>query len=192
MPPSSQPPFPNIFKEIGGEMRYVRITNAFFIAATVLQPLFAQLAKIFGRKIPMLTCLVLFMLGGGLASGSKNPGMFITGPTIQGKGSGGIYALINIVCCDVVALRDRGKYMGIINAWAGIASGLGPVMGGAFGNVNWSWIFYINLHIFAVPLVTIFFLMRIETGQSDAQSGKGVGRRTRQLHFCSQHDINPV
>lgn len=173
-------PLPTIVEEIGGERQYVWIANSFVIAATVLQPLFGQLANILGRKIPILTCLILFMLGSGLAGGSKSPGMFITGRTIQGAGAGGIYVLIDVVCCDLVALRDRGKYLGIVNAWAGVASGLGPVVGGTFGRGNWPWIFYINLPLCALPLITIFFVMRMKTGLTDAQPAKGLGK-LRQL-----------
>ncbi|KAI0893529.1 MFS general substrate transporter [Annulohypoxylon nitens] len=173
-------PLPTIVEEIGGETQYVWIANSFVIAATVLQPLFGQLANVFGRKIPILTSLILFMLGSGLAGGSRNPGMFITGRTIQGAGAGGIYVLIDIVCCDLVPLRDRGKYLGIVNACAGVASGLGPVVGGAFGRDNWPWIFYINLPICALPLVTIFLVMRTKTGLTDLQSAKGL-RKLRQL-----------
>lgn len=173
-------PLPTIVEDIGGDRQYVWIANSFVIAATVLQPLVGQLANVLGRKIPTLMCLALFMLGSGLAGGSRTPGMFITGRTIQGAGAGGIYVLTDILCCDLVPLRDRGKYMAIINAWAGVASGLGPVVGGAFGDGKWPWIFYINLPICAVPLVTIFLLMRMKTGHAPAQSAKGIGK-LRQL-----------
>lgn len=173
-------PLPTIVEEIGGETLYVWIANSFVIAATVVQPLWGQLANILGRKIPILTCLVLFMLGSGLAGGSKGPGMFIAGRSIQGAGAGGVYVLIDIVCCDLVALRDRGKYLGFINAGAGVASALGPVLGGAFGRGSWPWIFYINLPICAVPLVTIFFVMRMKTGVVDIQSASWLGK-VRQL-----------
>jgi MFS family permease len=173
-------PLPTIVEDIGGERDYVWIANSFTIAATVVQPLCGQLADLLGRKIPIVTCLVLFMLGSGLAGGSEGPGMFITGRAIQGAGAGGIYVLIDVVCCDLVPLRDRGKYLGIINAWAGVASGLGPVLGGAFGNGTWPWIFYINLPICVLPLATIMLTMRVNTGRIDAQRATPLAR-LRQL-----------
>ncbi|KAI1264480.1 hypothetical protein F5Y18DRAFT_390577, partial [Xylariaceae sp. FL1019] len=75
-------PLPTIVEDIGGETQYVWIANSIVIAATVLQPLWGQLANLLGRKLPVVTCLVLFMVGSGLAGGSKNPGMFITGRAI--------------------------------------------------------------------------------------------------------------
>jgi MFS family permease len=77
-------PLPTIVEDIGGERDYVWIANSFTIAATVVQPLCGQLADLLGRKIPIVTCLVLFMLGSGLAGGSEGPGMFITGYLLPG------------------------------------------------------------------------------------------------------------
>lgn len=174
-------PLPTIVEDIGGEAQYVWIANSFVVAATVVQPLLGQLANMFGRKAPILTCLVLFMIGSGVAGGARNPGMFIAGRAIQGAGAGGIYVLIDVVCCDLVALRDRGKYLGIINSFAGVASGVGPVVGGAFGRGNWPWIFYLNLPLCALPLITIFFVMRNKTSAADAQPNTGVLAKLGQL-----------
>ncbi|KAI1077232.1 major facilitator superfamily domain-containing protein [Whalleya microplaca] len=93
-----------------------------------------------------------------------NATMIIAGRTVQGVGAGGIYVLIDIVCCDLVPLRDRGTYLAIVNSWAGIAAALGPVLGGALGERHWRWIFYMNLPICALPLATISLFMNAKTG----------------------------
>lgn len=117
---------PLISEEIGGARDYVWIANSFVFASAVLQPLIGQLANILGRKLPLITSILLFMLGSGLAGGARNPAMLITGRTVQGLGAGGIYVLIEIVCCDLVPLRERGKYLAIVNVWAAVAAALGP------------------------------------------------------------------
>lgn len=63
--------------------------------------------------------------------------MLIAGRSIQGVGAGGMYVLIDIICCDLVPLRERGKYLGIINSLAAVAAAIGPVLGGALGRSNW-------------------------------------------------------
>ena len=57
---------------------------------------------------------------------------------IQGVGGGGVIALSYVIITDMVGLRERGKWIGIVNmSWA-IGSVSGPVIGGAFAvNVTW-------------------------------------------------------
>ncbi|KAK4209467.1 putative MFS-type transporter YusP [Rhypophila decipiens] len=155
---------PTITAQLGGSSVYVWIGNSFVLAASAIQPMVGQLSDILGRKTPTVASVVLFTLGSGLAGGAVNPVMFIAGRAIQGLGAGGIYVLIDIIACDLVPLRDRGKWLGIINAWAGVAAALGPVLGGVLGQDNWRWIFYLNLPICGVALVTIMLFMHVNTG----------------------------
>jgi MFS family permease len=106
---------PTITAKLDGSAVYVWIANCFVFAATAVQPLVGQLADILGRKVPTVACVALFTLGSGIAGGAANPAMFIAGRSIQGIGAGGIYLLIDIIACDLVLLRDRGKWLGIIN-----------------------------------------------------------------------------
>jgi MFS family permease len=65
---------PTITREIGGAELYVWIANSYMFASTVPQPLYGQIANIFGRKNPMLFAIFLFALGSGLAGGTHSPG----------------------------------------------------------------------------------------------------------------------
>lgn len=105
---------PTITAEIGGAEKYVWIANSFVVASSVPQPLFGQLANVFGRRLPFIASTTLFALGSGIAGGAHNVAMLVAGRTIQGVGAGGIYVLLDIVCCDLVPLSKRGKYLGLM------------------------------------------------------------------------------
>ena len=137
---------PRITADIGSvEQEYVWIANSFVVASCVIQPLVGQLADIFGRRTPLIIATALFALGSGVAGGSNSVDMMIAGRTVQGVGAGAIYVLLDIVCCDLVSLRERGKYVGLMNAWAGVAAAIGPVIGGALADANWPWM-YVDHH----------------------------------------------
>lgn len=138
---------PTIIKDIGGDRDYVWIANSFLVASSVPQPLFGQLADVFGRRIPLIFSVSLFALGSGIGGGANSPGMLMVGRTIQGVGAGGIYVLLDIVCCDLVPLRERGKYLGLTFSWSGVAAALGPPVGGALAEADWRWVFWINLPV---------------------------------------------
>ncbi|KAI0435794.1 MFS general substrate transporter [Xylaria telfairii] len=142
--------------------KYVEVANCFLFAQTVVQPGIAQLCNIFGRRWPMIITVVIFALGSGIAGGAKNTATIIAGRTVQGLGSGGIMLLVELIVCDLVPLRERGKYLGIVLSTAALGSIVGPVVGGALADVNWRWCFYLNLPICALVIPIQFLFLRIK------------------------------
>lgn len=86
----------------------------------------------------MLTALTFFFVGTVVASVAKNFTYMLVGRSIQGVGGGGIIALSEVIVTDIVPLRHRGSYVGILSAMWSIGSVLGPILGGGFAqNVTW-------------------------------------------------------
>ncbi|CAH0022309.1 unnamed protein product [Clonostachys rhizophaga] len=158
---------PKITADIGGGSQFVWIANCFVISSTVLQPLFGQIADIFGRRYPLAFSILVFALGSGIGGGSHNVGMLIAGRTVQGVGAGGIYVLIDIVCCDLVPLRERGKYLGLMFSGAGVAAALGPPVGGALAEADWRWIFWMNLPICGLALALLLVFLKPRSRSTD-------------------------
>ncbi|KAI1405346.1 MFS general substrate transporter [Hypoxylon fuscum] len=155
---------PEIIDSVGGASQYVWIANSFVVSSAVLQPLTGQLANALGRRGPLIASTALFALGSGVAGGARNAAMLIAGRVVQGVGAGGINVLLDIVCCDLVPLRERGKYLGLMFSWSGVAAALGPPVGGALAQANWRWIFWMNLPVCGLALAALLFFMRVKTG----------------------------
>lgn len=69
-----------------------------------------------------------------------------------------------MIVSDVVPLRERGKYQGILGAVVAIANGIGPVIGGALASASiekesWRWIFRLNLPLTVLTTLCVFFFM---------------------------------
>lgn len=135
------------------------------------------MSNIFGRKPLILTALAFFFAGTLVAGLSKNFTHMLVGRSIQGVGGGGLIALSEIIVTDLVPLRLRGQYFGILSAMWSVGSVTGPILGGGFSQeVSWvsdtqnsphmqwpltlpqRWIFYINFPFigFGVAFVLLF------------------------------------
>ncbi|RYP84559.1 hypothetical protein DL769_001147 [Monosporascus sp. CRB-8-3] len=118
-----------------------------------------------------MASITLFILGSGIAGGAWDSATLISGRTIQGIGTGGLYVLLDIVCCDLVPQRQRGKYLGPMNSFAGIAAALGPALGGAIAQASWRWIFYMNIPISGVAIIGVWMFMRMVKGPRNSHLG---------------------
>lgn len=63
-----------VSSDIGGQEQYVWFANVSTITMTAVQPLFGQLANVFGRRSITLLALGIFVLGSGVSGGAMNPG----------------------------------------------------------------------------------------------------------------------
>jgi MFS family permease len=94
----------------------------------------------------MLTSVAIFTLGSGICGGSNSANMLIAGRAVQGIGAGGINMLIDLIVCDLVPLRERSQFVGLLFIVVSVGSALGPYIGGAIvDSTTWRWVFYFNL-----------------------------------------------
>ncbi|KAI1120768.1 MFS general substrate transporter [Nemania abortiva] len=152
---------PSILKDVGKSSAWVWIANAYFLTMTAFQPLFGQAANVFGRRSTTLLATFLFAVGSAVCGSAPSLGALIAGRAIQGAGSGAISILIEINIADLVPLRERPQYMSIVLVGYTVAACLGPVIGGLFAqHATWRWIFYLNLPISGLALVSLWFFLR--------------------------------
>jgi MFS family permease len=88
--------------------------------------------------------------------------MLIGGRTVQGLGAGGIFMMADLIICDLVPIRERAKYMGMVMSTAVIGTAIGPVVGGGLAQANWRLVFWINLPISIPALIVLFFFLKLK------------------------------
>ncbi|KAL8846330.1 MAG: hypothetical protein Q9221_008570 [Calogaya cf. arnoldii] len=136
--------------------------TSFLLCSTIFQPSFASFSHIFGRKPMILTALVFFLIGAIVAAVARNFPVLLAGRSLQGIGGGGLIALTEIVVADLVPLRLRGQWFGLISAMWALGSVSGPIIGGAFAQgANWRWIFWINLPFIGIAFVFVPLFLKL-------------------------------
>ncbi|KAF7136999.1 hypothetical protein CNMCM5793_006750 [Aspergillus hiratsukae] len=140
------------------------ISGAYFVTSTCFQLLYGRLSDIWSRKYVLFTGLAIFFFGSLAASLAQSATQLIIFRAFTGIGGGGLMTVAQMIVSDVVPLRERGKYQGILGAVVALANGIGPVIGGALAsasieNESWRWIFRLNLPLTALTTLCVFFFM---------------------------------
>ncbi|OLN97761.1 putative transporter C3H1.06c 6 [Colletotrichum chlorophyti] len=146
------------------------IASGYFITSTVGQLLYGRLSDIWSRKVILLIGLAIFFTG-SLASSLANTGtQLIIFRAWTGIGGGGLMTVAQMIVSDVVPLRERGKYQGILGSVVAIANGIGPVIGGALASRSrdsWRWIFRLNMPLTLLCTLCVLFIMPLRKVEGD-------------------------
>jgi EmrB/QacA subfamily drug resistance transporter len=169
---------PRIVDQLSGLDRYTWVATIYLLISTILVPIYGKLADLLNRKTLQLWSVSIFLLGsflcglagefGSLPLLGDGMSQLIVFRGIQALGGAGIFALAFIIVADLYPPRERGKVSGIFGSVFGLASVVGPLVGGfltdrAGGWIphveGWRWIFYVNLPLGLIALIFIIARM---------------------------------
>jgi EmrB/QacA subfamily drug resistance transporter len=138
------------------------VTSAYLLTYAVPLLVTGRLGDRFGPKNIYLIGLVIFTLASlwcGLSNNLPGSGIgnLIVARAVQGLGAGMMTPQTMAVITRTFAPEKRGTAMALWGATAGVATLVGPILGGVLvDGLGWEWIFFVN-----VPIGIIAFVMAL-------------------------------
>ena len=106
--------------------------SSYLLTTTSLQPSFGRVYTYFDVKYTYLIALVIFEIGSVICAAATSSPLFIIGRAVAGAGAAALYSGGITIIGFSVPLRKRAIYIAALSSMFGIASVVGPVLGGAF------------------------------------------------------------
>ena len=157
---------PTIVGDLGGAAHMAWILTAYTLALTVAMPIYGKLGDLVGRKNLFLVAIALFLIGSALCGTATTMTQLIIYRFIQGLGGGGLMISSQAITGDLIPPRVRGTYMAPMGAMFGIASILGPIIGGWLtDSVSWRWAFWINLPLGILAFIAVALVLRLPSSR---------------------------
>ncbi|KAF8600947.1 MFS drug transporter [Ceratobasidium sp. AG-I] len=156
---------PIIASDLGTGDQITAVATAYFITSTACQMLYGRISDIWSRKSVLLALIAVFFFGNLASSLAQTFTQLLVFRAIVGIGGGGIGTIGQIIVSDVVSLRQRGKYQGILGSSVALANGVGPLIGGVLASTSgsgWRWIFRLELPLAAISAAAVILFMPLK------------------------------
>nr|WP_246098342.1 MDR family MFS transporter [Saccharibacillus brassicae] len=153
------PATPSIVGEFEAASLMSWVFAAYLLTMAVTTPIFGKLSDLFGRKPIFLTGCLIFIAGSALCGFAGGMEQLIAFRALQGIGAGAVIPVTYTIVGDLYKMEERGKVQGMISSVWGIASLVGPLLGGYLVDTfSWRWIFGINVPfgLLAVLFIALF------------------------------------
>jgi len=148
---------PTIVGELGGLDKFIWVTSAYLVATMASMPIFGKLSDMYGRKRFFILGLFIFLVGSALCGTAQSITQLSIYRAIQGIGGGSLMPIAFTIIFDIFPPEKRGKMTGLFGAVFGLSSVVGPLLGAYITDqINWRWIFYINLPL---GIIALFFIV---------------------------------
>jgi EmrB/QacA subfamily drug resistance transporter len=149
---------PRVIAELGGLDHYAWVATSYLLTSTAAVPIFGKLSDIYGRKWFYIGGLILFMFASALCGLSQSMTQLIVFRGLQGVAGGILTANAFAIIGDLFPPAERGKWQGVSGSVFGIASVVGPALGGWLTDgPGWRWVFYVNLPVGVLAIAVLLY-----------------------------------
>ncbi len=130
---------PRMIAELDGMALFSWLIALQALAGSITTLLFGKLSDLYGRRIILLASMIIFGIGLALTTQVTTMPMLIASTTFMSIGHWPMVPLCFSAVGDLFPARDRAKWTGLLNLPTGIASMIGPVLGGVIAESVFGW-----------------------------------------------------
>jgi len=142
---------PSVVRDLGGFSQFPWLFSIYLLTQAVTVPLYGKFADSLGRRPVMFFGIATFLLGSVLCGVAWSMPVLIAARAVQGIGAGAVQPMSMTIVGDMYTVEERARVQGYVASVWGIASVLGPTLGGLFAEyLSWRLIFFVNLPLGAV------------------------------------------
>ncbi|KAE9976142.1 hypothetical protein BLS_002222 [Venturia inaequalis] len=150
---------------------YAWVGSIYLLTFAATVPAWGGTSEIFGRKPILLLANAIFFLGSLISALAKELPMLLAGRAVQGAGAGGVMTLVYICVGDIYSERKSSFVLGLLGMFYAVATALGPVLGGAFTQINWTICFWINLPAILVAVILLWLFLDVHDPRTNLITG---------------------
>ncbi len=192
---------PAIIEDLHADVNnVVWVTSAYLLAYAVPVLITGRLGDRFGPKRLYLTGLTVFTLASLWCGLTGSIEMLIAARVVQGFGASMMTPQTMAIITRIFPAHRRGAAMALWGATAGVATLVGPILGGVLVDaLGWEWIFFINVPVgLAGFVLAVRLVPRLETHAHRfdwlgvALSGAGMFLLVFGIQEGHQYDWNSV
>ncbi|MBO9521970.1 MAG: DHA2 family efflux MFS transporter permease subunit [Nocardioidaceae bacterium] len=157
---------PAIIEDLDAEVNaVVWVTSAYLLAYAVPVLITGRLGDRFGPKNLYLVGLTIFTAASLWCGLTTSVEGLIVARVVQGVGASMMTPQTMAIITRVFPVARRGRAMALWGATAGVATLVGPVLGGVLvDSLGWEWIFFINVPVGLVAFgLALWLVPRLET-----------------------------
>jgi EmrB/QacA subfamily drug resistance transporter len=154
----------------------VWVTSAYLLGYAVVLLVAGRLGDRFGPKNLYLIGLVIFTVSSAWCGMSGSAAMLVAARVVQGVGAGVLTPQTLSTITRIFPPERRGVAVSVWGATAGVASLVGPLVGGLLvDGLGWQWIFFVNLPVGIAGLALALWLCPVLPTQAHRFDLAGVG-----------------